>query len=87
MDKTSQLDFSTLILSFATSAMINLGIAPDPQTKKITKNLELAKQNIDLLSMLEEKTKGNLTQEEAQLLTNLLSEVRLHFVQASTASS
>lgn len=83
MEKPSQLDFSTLILSFATSAMINLGIAPDPQTKKTTKNLELAKQNIDLLSMLEEKTKGNLTKEEAQLLTNLLSEVRLHYVQAS----
>jgi len=83
MQQSSQLDFSTLVLSFATSAMINLGLAPDPQTKKTNKNLELAKQNIDFLTLLETKTKGNLTAEEAQLLTNLLSEVRLLYVQAA----
>jgi len=80
-----QIDFSTLVLSFATSAFINLGAAPDPQTKKTMKNLELAKQNIDILSVLEAKTQGNLSKEEAELLKNILSEVRLKFVEASKA--
>lgn len=79
----SQLDFSTLILSFATSSMMNMGIAPDPQTGKTNKNLELAKQNIEILAMLEQKTKGNLTPEESKLLENILTEVRLRFIEAS----
>lgn len=76
-------DFSTLVFSFATGALINLGLAPDPVTKKVTKNLELAKQNIDILNLLESKTRGNLTSDEKQLFENLLTEVRLKFVQAS----
>lgn len=80
-----KLDFSTLVLSFATSAMINMGIAPDPQTGKTNKNLELAKQNIEILGVLEAKTKGNLTPEESKLLESILSEVRLRFVEASKA--
>ena len=80
-----KLDFSTLVLSFATSAMINMGIAPDPQTGKTSKNLELAKQNIEILGVLEAKTKGNLTPEESKLLESILSEVRLRFVEASKA--
>lgn len=86
MNKTEhKIDFSTLVLSFATSAMINLGAAPDPQTGKTHKNLELAKQNIEILAVLEAKTKGNLSPEEAKLLENILSEVRLRFVEASKA--
>lgn len=77
------IDFSTLILSFATSALMNLGIAPDPQTGKTTKNVEVAKQNIEILAILETKTKGNLSPEEAELLKNILAEVRLRFVEAS----
>jgi len=80
-----KLDFSTLVLSFATSAMINMGIAPDPQSGKTTKNLELAKQNIEILGVLEAKTKGNLTAEESKLLESILSEVRVRFVEASKA--
>lgn len=76
-------DFSTLVFSLATGALINMGLAPDPVTKKVNKNLELAKQNIDILNLLETKTKGNLTAEEKQLFENLLTEVRLKFVQAS----
>jgi hypothetical protein len=79
----SEIDFSTLVFSFATSAMINLGLAPDPMTKKTEKNLELAKQNIDILSILQEKTRNNLTPDEKTLLENLLTEVRLRFVEAS----
>ena len=78
-----QVDFSTLIFSFATSAMINLGIAPDPMTKKTEKNLDVAKQNIDILGMLKDKTKGNLTTDEDRLLESLLTEVRMRFVESS----
>ena len=80
----SQIDFSTLCFSLATGALINLGVAPDPVTQKTQKNIELAKQNIDILSLLQEKTKGNLAGEEKQLLENLLTEVRLRFVEASS---
>lgn len=79
-----QIDFSTLCFSLATGALINLGVAPDPVTQKTQKNIELAKQNIDILSLLQEKTKGNLAEEEKQLLENLLTEVRLRFVEASS---
>lgn len=79
----SQIDFSTLCLSLATGALIHLGLTPDPMTKQVAKNVELAKQNIDILTLLRDKTKGNLTAEEAKLLDNLLTEVQLRFVEAS----
>jgi hypothetical protein len=52
------IDFSTFVFSLATGALINLGLAPDPVTKKSQKDLALAKQNIDLLGLLQDKTKG-----------------------------
>lgn len=78
-----KIDFSTLVFSLATSALINMGLNPDPVTKKIQKNLEFARQNIEILIMLQEKTKGNLSQDEAALLENLLTEVRLKYVKLS----
>lgn len=78
-----KLDFSTLAFSFATSALINMGIAPDPLTNKTEKNLDLARQNIDILTILQEKTRGNLTDEESKLIESLLTEVRLRFVESS----
>ena len=77
----SQIDFSTLVLSLATGALIHLGLTPDPTTQKTEKNIELAKQNIDILSLLKEKTKGNVTAEEEKLIENLLTETRLRFVE------
>jgi len=64
---------------------MNLGAAPDPQSGKKNKNIELAKQNIEILAVLEEKTRGNLNPEEAELIKNILAEVRLRFVEASKA--
>lgn len=81
---SAQIDFSTLCFSLATGALINLGIAPDPITKKTQKNPEVAKQNIDILALLQEKTKGNLTKEENQLLDNLLTEIRLKYVEVTS---
>lgn len=79
----SDIDFSTLIYSFATGALISMGLAPDPQTKKVQKNIPMAKQNIEILAMLQAKTKGNLTPDETKFLENILTEVRLRFVEAS----
>ena len=78
-----QVDFATLVLSFATSALIQMGAAPDPATGKVTKDLALARQNIDILEILQKKTKGNLTRDEQALLDGVLAEVRLRFVEAS----
>lgn len=74
-------DFSSLLLSLAANAQAALGIAPDPISGKLEKNLAQAKSVIDLLGVLEEKTKGNLSQEEARLLEALLYELRMRYVE------
>ena len=80
----NEIDFPTLVYSFATSAMISLGMVKDPQSGKPTEiNLPLAKQNIDILAMLQAKTRGNLTPEETQMLEHFVTELRLMFVQAT----
>lgn len=79
----NEIDFSTLVYSFATGALISMGVAPDPNTKKVQKNIVMAKQNIEILVMLQNKTKGNLSVEEAKFLENILMEVRLRFVETS----
>jgi hypothetical protein len=78
-----QIDFSTFIFSLATGAFIHLGLAPDPGTNQVQKDLPLAKQDIELLAMLKEKTKGNLSADEQKLFESLLAEVRLRFVEVS----
>jgi Domain of unknown function (DUF1844) len=75
-------DFATFVLSLGSSALMHLGEVEQPGTGKLEKNLPLAKHSIDLLSMLEAKTKGNLTAPEAQLLENLLFDLRLRYVEA-----
>jgi hypothetical protein len=76
-------DFATFILSLSHSAHIHLGDVPHPDSEKVEMNLVLARQNIDLLGVLEEKTKGNLTGDEERLLHQLLFELRMRFVEAS----
>jgi hypothetical protein len=73
----------TLIFSLYTHTQICLGLFPDPVSQKPQKDLPQAKYNIDLLTMLMEKTKGNLTQEEEQTLENILYEVRMGYIEAS----
>ena len=73
-------NFSTMILSLASAAAVNLGLAPDPSTNKTTVNLDVAQFNIDLLSVLQGKTKGNLTAEEEQFLKVVLSDLQMKFV-------
>ena len=73
--------FAQFIMSLATSAYLHLGMLPDPSGAKVEKNLPLAKQTIDILGMLEEKTRGNLSQKEQALMEQILAELRLHYVE------
>ncbi len=83
--KSAPIDFYTFVLSLASSAFVHLGDAPHPETGEPVKpDLPLAQQTIDILAMLGEKTKGNLTPEEEKFLENLLTDLRLRFVQRST---
>ena len=77
-----KIDFSSFILSLYSSGLVQLGKVEDPSTGKKTINLDLAKHTIEMIAMLEEKTKGNLTEEENNLLNALLTEIRLAFVEA-----
>ena len=74
------IDFSTFIFSLSSSAILHLGLMENPYTKTIDKNLPLAKQTIDIISMLKDKTKGNLSEEEENLITNLLTDLRFKYV-------
>ncbi len=75
-----QINFITFIMSLNSSILVQLGIIEDPVTGKKEKNLPVAKQTIDILGMLEEKTKGNLTHEEEQIMKNFLYELRMIYV-------
>ena len=76
------IDFYTFVLSLGSSAFVHLGDAPHPDTGEASPpNLPLAKQAIDILVMLREKTKGNLTAEEDRFLENLLTDLRFRYVQ------
>ncbi len=80
------LDFATFILSLSHSAMTHLGEAPHPDDDQVRVSLPLAKQTIDLLGLLEEKTKGNLTGEEERLITQILFDLRMRFVEKSKSA-
>ncbi len=75
-----EIHFTTFILSLNSSALVHLGAEKDPTTGMNSKNLPVAKQTIDILAMLAEKTQGNLDQDEKRLLTNVLYELRLLYV-------
>jgi hypothetical protein len=78
------LSFTAFIFSLASSAAIHFGDLADPTTGGPSEpNLEGAAQMIEILALLEEKTKGNLTAEERQLLEQVLYELRLRFVEVS----
>lgn len=75
-----EIDFSTFILSLSSSALLHLGLIENPHTKRLDRNLELAKQTIDILGMMKDKTKGNLSHDEDNLIENLLTDLRLKYV-------
>jgi len=78
-----EIDFATFILSLGTSALYHLGEMPGPAEEPAEKNFPLAKQTIDILALLRDKTKGNLAPDEAQLLDSLLYDLRMKYVTAT----
>ncbi len=76
------LDFSTFVLSLSSSVLMCLGVVENPVTKKIEKDVQVAKQTIDLIALLKEKTKGNLTDDETKLLDDVLHELRVLYCKA-----
>jgi hypothetical protein len=80
------INFATFVLSLSHSAYMHLGDAPNPVDGTIEQNLTMARQTIDLLGLLEEKTQGNLTGEEERVLEQALYELRLRYVEVSEKS-
>jgi len=76
-----QLLFTQLVIMFHAATMQQLGKVKHPVTEKIEKNLEAAQNTIDILEMLQAKTKGNLATDEDALMTQILQELRLAYVQ------
>jgi hypothetical protein len=74
------INFATFVFSLNSSALVQLGMMEDPMTGEKEKNLPLAKQTIDIISMLEEKTRGNLEPDEAAMLKNILYDLRILYV-------
>ena len=80
-----EIDFATFVLSMASSAVTHLQGIDDEGEQTLPPNLPLARQAIDILSLLQTKTKGNLTGEEERLLDHVVYDLRLQFVQAAGA--
>jgi len=75
-----EITFPSFLVSLSSSAFISLGLIPDPQTGKQEKNLPLAKQTIDLLGVLRDKTRNNLTAEEENLFDHFLYDLRMAYI-------
>jgi hypothetical protein len=85
-ETSDKIDLTTFILSIASAAYMGLGMSPRGADEKIEMNLELAKQNIDLLELMQSKTKGNRTSEEDRLIDQLLFELRLRYVEKKNSA-
>ena len=87
-DDSSGISFAAFVLSLAHTVGVHFGDVPDPVSgAKAETNLAASQQMIDILALLEEKTRGNLTAEERQLVEQILYELRLRFVEIRQASS
>ena len=76
-----QINFSSFILSLGSSAIFHFGEIPDPVSGKKQRNLDLARQTIDILVILRDKTAGNLSVDESRLLESLLHDLQMRYVQ------
>ena len=81
-DQMPRVDFSTFIFSLFSSALIQLGEMEDPVDGEKEQNLDAAKQTIDILNVMKEKTEGNLTEEESKFLENASAEIKWKFLNA-----
>ncbi len=76
----AHIDFPSYVLSYYTQSLVLLGEVPNPYTNKQEEDLEAARHTVDILGMLKDKTKGNLSKEEDQLLESVLYEVRMKYM-------
>jgi hypothetical protein len=83
MSDVEKVDLSHLIFGFSSAALGYMGIQLSPEMPASEKNLPLAKQNIDIICMLQEKTKGNLTADEEKLISEIVSDLKVKFAEAS----
>ena len=79
-EKFSQL-FISIVYTFQMQAMMQMGKLKNPITEKVEKDLEAAQMSIDLLDMLKEKTRNNLTEDEERFLSQVLSDIKLNYVE------
>jgi len=77
------IDFATFVLSLSHSALVHLGDAPNPTNGAPDQNLPMARQTIDLLGLLEQKTRGNLSGQEERVLQQAVYDLRLRYVEVS----
>lgn len=82
-DELPGIDFSTFLLSLGHSALVHLGVAPEPGGGQMPPDLMMARQTIDLIALLSEKTKGNLTGEEERIVEHLLYDLRSRYVEVA----
>jgi hypothetical protein len=82
-DELPAIDFATFVLSLSHSALVHLGDAPDPSGGPARRDVAMAKQTIDLLAVLQEKTEGNLTGAEERLLDQVLYDLRMRYVEVT----
>ena len=78
-----EVTLATFIFSLSSSALVHLGEIPEPETNRTEVDLPIAKQIIDTLGMLQDKTKGNLDQDEERLLKSVLYDLRMRYIQKS----
>jgi len=79
-EKRGEFHFIQLVLMFQTAAMQQMGKLENPITKKVERDLEQAKFSIDMLEMIQQKTKGNLSENEKKFLDHILFELRMNYV-------
>jgi hypothetical protein len=78
-----RIDFTAFLLGLASTALIHMGATPHPDTGRVQRDEALARQSLDLLAMLQEKTRGNLTPEEERFFASLLTDLRLKLIGAT----
>ncbi len=79
-----EITFTSFLISLSSSAFIHLGDIPDPATGETNQDLDLAKQTIDLLGLLRDKTRGNLLEEEEKLFDHLLYDLRMRYIKETS---
>lgn len=83
MNQNNPALFATFVMSLASAALIEMGVVEDPTTKKKRKNVEAARTHIDILAMFADKTRGNLSGEEKDMLEKVLTDLKLQFAKSA----